>query len=104
MARFDVCANTGPHSTHTPYLLDVQSDLIAELSTRVVVMAARPGRMVDEVVIDEPYPRGADFRVSTAFSGYVAASTVARTRHAADHGAPHREVKHGALLGLSCAT
>ena len=27
------------------------------LSTRVVVMAARPGRVVEEVTIDEPYPR-----------------------------------------------
>jgi NitT/TauT family transport system ATP-binding protein len=41
------------------------------LSTRVVVMAARPGRVVEEVAIDEPYPRGADFRVSTAFSAYA---------------------------------
>ena len=41
------------------------------LSTRVVVMAARPGRVVDEVAIDEPYPRAASFRVSTAFSGYA---------------------------------
>jgi NitT/TauT family transport system ATP-binding protein len=41
------------------------------LSNRVVVMAARPGRMVDEVVVDEPYPRGADFRVSTTFSGHA---------------------------------
>ncbi len=41
------------------------------LSTRVVVMAARPGRVVDEVAIDEPYPRDAAFRVSTAFSGYA---------------------------------
>jgi len=41
------------------------------LSTRVVVMAARPGRMVDELRIDEPFPRGAAFRVSTAFSGYA---------------------------------
>ncbi len=38
------------------------------LSTRVVVMAARPGRVVEEVAIDEPYPRGPAFRVSTAFS------------------------------------
>jgi NitT/TauT family transport system ATP-binding protein len=38
------------------------------LSQRVVVMAARPGRVVDEIVIDEPYPRSADFRVSTRFS------------------------------------
>ncbi len=41
------------------------------LSQRVVVMAARPGRIVDEVVIDEPYPRGPDFRVSQRFSGYA---------------------------------
>jgi NitT/TauT family transport system ATP-binding protein len=41
------------------------------LSNRVVVMAARPGRIIEEVVIDEPYPRSPDFRVSTAFSGYA---------------------------------
>jgi NitT/TauT family transport system ATP-binding protein len=41
------------------------------LSTRVVVMAARPGRLVEEVAIDEPYPRGPQFRVSTAFSHYA---------------------------------
>jgi NitT/TauT family transport system ATP-binding protein len=41
------------------------------LSNRVVVMAARPGRIVDQVAIDEPYPRGAGFRVSTEFSRYA---------------------------------
>jgi len=41
------------------------------LSTRVVVMAARPGRLIEEVHIDEPYPRGPGFRVSTAFSRYA---------------------------------
>ncbi|HZF81474.1 MAG TPA: ABC transporter ATP-binding protein, partial [Rubrivivax sp.] len=41
------------------------------LSQRVVVMAARPGRIVEELTIDEPYPRGPDFRVSTAFSHYA---------------------------------
>lgn len=41
------------------------------LSNRVVVMAARPGRIVDQVTIDEPYPRGPDFRVSMAFSQYA---------------------------------
>ena len=40
------------------------------LSNRVVVMGARPGRIVEEVVIDEPYPRTKDFRVSTEFAGY----------------------------------
>jgi NitT/TauT family transport system ATP-binding protein len=41
------------------------------LSNRVVVMAARPGRIVDEVLIDEPAPRGPDFRVCTAFSQHA---------------------------------
>jgi NitT/TauT family transport system ATP-binding protein len=41
------------------------------LSQRVVVMAARPGRVVDEIVIDEPYPRSADFRVSTRFAAHA---------------------------------
>jgi NitT/TauT family transport system ATP-binding protein len=41
------------------------------LSTRVVVMAARPGRLIEELRIDEPYPRGPEFRVSTAFSQYA---------------------------------
>ncbi|MFZ2653037.1 MAG: ABC transporter ATP-binding protein [Burkholderiaceae bacterium] len=41
------------------------------LSTRVVVMGARPGRVIDDVGVDEPYPRAASFRVSTAFTGYA---------------------------------
>lgn len=41
MARFDVYRNTGPHATDTPYLLDVQSDLLDGLSTRVVIPLRR---------------------------------------------------------------
>jgi NitT/TauT family transport system ATP-binding protein len=41
------------------------------LSTRVVVMAARPGRVVEQVKIDEPYPRGNDYRVSSQFAHYA---------------------------------
>jgi len=37
------------------------------LSQRVLVMAARPGRVVDELRIDEPFPRSAAWRVSPAF-------------------------------------
>ena len=40
------------------------------LSSRVVVMAARPGRIVDDIEIEEPSPRAPDFRVSTEFAGY----------------------------------
>ena len=41
------------------------------LSTRVVVMAARPGRILREVSIDEPHPRGDAFRVSQTFAAYA---------------------------------
>ncbi len=41
------------------------------LSRRVVMMAARPGRVIDEVTIDEPYPRTPDFAVSPRFSRYA---------------------------------
>ena len=38
------------------------------LSQRVLVMAARPGRVVAEVLIAQPYPRHAEFRHSTQFA------------------------------------
>ncbi|QJW85111.1 ABC transporter ATP-binding protein [Ramlibacter terrae] len=41
------------------------------LSTRVIMMAARPGRIVEEVVIDEPYPRKPDFMVTPRFAEYA---------------------------------
>ena len=37
MARFDVYANPGAHATITPFLLDVQSDLLDGLDTRMVI-------------------------------------------------------------------
>src|SRR6478609_4558418 len=41
------------------------------LSSRVVMMAARPGRIVEEVVIEEPYPRTPDFMVTPRFADYA---------------------------------
>jgi NitT/TauT family transport system ATP-binding protein len=41
------------------------------LSTRVVMMAARPGRVVEDFHINEPYPRTTDFMVSPEFSRYA---------------------------------
>lgn len=38
------------------------------LAQRVLVMSARPGRIVAEVVVDEPYPRQPAFRTSAAFA------------------------------------
>ncbi len=37
MARFDVYPNPGRHAGTTPYLLDVQSDLLEDLETRIVI-------------------------------------------------------------------
>lgn len=40
------------------------------LSQRVVVMAARPGRVVADVAIDTSYPRTEDFRTTPLFNEY----------------------------------
>jgi len=37
------------------------------LSDRIVIMAARPGRVIRELGVDEPYPRTEDFRTSTEY-------------------------------------
>lgn len=54
------------------------------LSNRIVVMAARPGRVIDEIRIDEPYPRGEDFRTSTRYNAHCTA--VSQSLHGALHG------------------
>ena len=41
------------------------------LSSSVVMMVARHGRIVEEVVIDEPYPRTPDFMVTPRFAAYA---------------------------------
>jgi len=41
------------------------------LSSRVVMMAARPGRVVEQFQIDEPYPRQADFMVTPEFARHA---------------------------------
>jgi len=44
----------------------------AFLSTRVLVMSARPGRILREVAIDEPHPRSDQWRVSERFAARCA--------------------------------
>jgi NitT/TauT family transport system ATP-binding protein len=51
------------------------------LSDRIVVMAPRPGRVVEELVVDAPYPRGEDFRTSMRYAAHTA--VVSRALHAA---------------------
>lgn len=41
------------------------------LSSRVVMMAARPGRVVEEFRIDAPYPRPADFMLGPEFARHA---------------------------------
>jgi NitT/TauT family transport system ATP-binding protein len=40
------------------------------LSSRILVMSARPGRIIDEVAISAPYPRDAGFRASPVYHGF----------------------------------
>jgi len=40
------------------------------LSSRIVVMAARPGRVVEDIDIDAPYPRNEEFRTSTVYNDF----------------------------------
>lgn len=44
MPRFDVYRNPGEYAEVTPYLLDVQSDLLQGLETRIVVPLRRRDR------------------------------------------------------------
>jgi toxin CcdB len=51
MAQFDVCRNPNRETRGTyPFLLDVQSDLIESLETRVVVPLCRHSKTGDEVI------------------------------------------------------
>jgi len=47
------------------------------VSQRVLVMSARPGRIVAEVAIDEPYPRTSAFRTSANYLRYCVTLTQA---------------------------
>ena len=75
MARFDVFSNPGRHAGTTPYLLDVQSDLLDALDTRMVIPLRRleqfprvrlPNRLTPVFTID-----GEDFLLETPKMGAV---------------------------------
>jgi NitT/TauT family transport system ATP-binding protein len=40
----------------------------AYLSSRIIVMAARPGRVVADLAVDAPYPRDEDFRATAIYT------------------------------------
>jgi len=54
------------------------------LSTRVVVMGPRPGRIVDEVAVEAPSPRSDDFRTSPGFAALARRVTRAVAAAAGD--------------------
>lgn len=58
------------------------------LSSRIVVMAARPGRVFDELSIDAPYPREEEFRTSATYNDYCRKTSDAL--HAAMEGSGHQ--------------
>jgi NitT/TauT family transport system ATP-binding protein len=47
------------------------------LSSRIVVMAARPGRIIAEIDVDAPRPRDKDFRTTPAYGDYCRAASEA---------------------------
>jgi len=49
MAHFDVYTNPGSHANTTPYLLDVQSDLLDGLDSRMVIPSLRSLKNFPEV-------------------------------------------------------
>jgi NitT/TauT family transport system ATP-binding protein len=56
------------------------------LSNRIVVMAARPGRVVADLAVDAPYPRDEEFRTSHAYSDHCRlASDALHAAMGADH-------------------
>ncbi len=50
------------------------------LSTRLAVLAARPGHVVAEIVIDTPSPRSGDFRTSSVYARYCVQASLALQR------------------------
>jgi NitT/TauT family transport system ATP-binding protein len=50
------------------------------LSSRVVVMSARPGRVSAEIIIDAPFPRGEEFRTSPTYNDYCRRASEALRR------------------------
>lgn len=45
------------------------------LSDRIVVMAARPGRVIRELTVDAPYPRDEVFRTSAEYASHTRAAS-----------------------------
>ena len=75
MARFDVYANPGSHATTTPYLLDVQSNLLDGLDSRMVIplrsLQAFPKVKLSTRLTPVVTIKGEDFLLETPKMGAV---------------------------------
>ena len=75
MARFDVYANPGRHADSTPYLLDVQSDLLDGLESCIVIPLRRRDRFPAVALADRLTPTlsiaGTEFILETPKMGAV---------------------------------
>ncbi len=56
MARYDVYRNSGQYANAVPYLVDVQSDLLYGLETRIVVPLRRRDHFPDEPLPERLIP------------------------------------------------
>jgi NitT/TauT family transport system ATP-binding protein len=59
---------TWSRETRTVVFITHDVDEAVFLANRVVVMAARPGRIVEVIDVDLPYPRTEEMRLSPAFT------------------------------------
>ena len=59
------------------------------LSDRIVVMAARPGRVVQELTVGAPYPRDMEFRTSPDYAAQTHVVSDALRRAMGDHSNDH---------------
>ncbi len=55
------------------------------LSDRIVIMAARPGRVIRELQVDEPYPRSEHFRTSADYAAHCRAASDALKAAMGEH-------------------
>lgn len=55
------------------------------LSDRILVMAARPGRVVADIAVDAPYPRHDDYRTSDTYNHYCRIVSKALKQAMGDH-------------------
>ena len=75
MARFDVYPNPGSHAETTPFLLDVQSDLLDGLDSRMVIPLRVLGHFAEVKLPSQLTPvfnvRGKDYLLETPKMGAV---------------------------------